>query len=193
MLVFQSIILGIVQGLAEFIPISSSAHLVIIPWLFGWNNPTLTSLTFDVALHLGTLLAVLVFFASDWARLIGAWFKSIFQFKIGDDPDRRMAWYLVLACIPGGISGVLLESKIGQAVSFRPDSEGLDALHGGSDRAAGAPFVARGQARDASARFWEDKGARCAVYRPCASFCRDSRRFEVRLYDHCRSRSGTRT
>jgi len=115
MLVFQSIILGIVQGLAEFIPISSSAHLVIIPWLFGWNNPALTSLTFDVALHLGTLLAVLVFFASDWARLAGAWFKSVFQFKIGDDPDRRMAWYLVLACVPGGISGVLLESKINQA------------------------------------------------------------------------------
>jgi undecaprenyl-diphosphatase len=124
MLVFQSIILGIVQGLAEFIPISSSAHLVIIPWLFGWNNPTLTSLTFDVALHLGTLLAVLVFFASDWARLIGAWFKSVFQFKIGDDPDRRMAWYLVLACIPGGISGVLLESKIGQAFHSDPIPKG---------------------------------------------------------------------
>lgn len=120
MLILQSVILGIVQGLAEFIPISSSAHLVIIPWLFGWNNPALTSLTFDVALHLGTLLAVLVFFASDWVRLVGAWFKSVFQFKIGNDPDRRMAWYLVLACIPGGVSGVLLESKISQAFHSDP-------------------------------------------------------------------------
>jgi len=120
MLVFQSIILGIVQGLAEFIPISSSAHLVIIPWLFGWTNPALTSLTFDVALHLGTLLAVLVFFAADWGRLIMAWFKSVVQFKIGDDPDRKMAWYIVLACIPGGIAGVLLESKIGDAFHSNP-------------------------------------------------------------------------
>ncbi len=124
MLYIQSIILGIVQGLSEFIPISSSAHLVIVPWLFGWTNPALTSLTFDVALHLGTLLAVLVFFAADWGRLIAAWFKSVAQFKIGDDPNRKMAWYIVLACIPGGISGVLLESKIGEAFHNNPIPKG---------------------------------------------------------------------
>ena len=112
MLIFQSIVLGIVQGLAEFIPVSSSAHLVIVPWLFGWRNPVLTGLTFDVSLHLGTLLAVLAFFAGDWVRLIKAWFASVAQRRIGDDPDRRMAWYLLFACIPGGISGVLLESRI---------------------------------------------------------------------------------
>jgi len=124
MLIVQSIVLGIVQGLAEFIPISSSAHLVIVPWLFGWTNPALTSLTFDVALHLGTLLAVLLFFASDWARLIAAWFKSIVQFRIGDDPDRRMAWFILLACVPGGISGVLLESKISEAFHSNPIPQG---------------------------------------------------------------------
>ena len=91
MLIIESIVLGIIQGLAEFIPISSSAHLIIVPWLFGWDNPALTSLTFDVALHLGTLLAVIVFFAPDWARLISDCSKSVIQFKIGDDPDRRMA------------------------------------------------------------------------------------------------------
>ncbi|HOE75989.1 MAG TPA: undecaprenyl-diphosphatase UppP [Rectinema sp.] len=120
MLIIESIVLGIIQGLAEFIPISSSAHLIIVPWLFGWDNPALTSLTFDVALHLGTLLAVIVFFAPDWARLISAWFKSVIQFKIGDDPDRRMAWYILLACIPGGISGLLLESKINEAFHSDP-------------------------------------------------------------------------
>lgn len=120
MLIIQSIILGMVQGLAEFIPISSSAHLIIIPWLFGWNNPALTSLTFDVALHLGTLLAVIVFFASDWARVISAWFKSVIQFKIGEDPDRLMAWYILLACIPGGVSGLLMESKINEAFHSNP-------------------------------------------------------------------------
>jgi len=124
MLIVQSIILGVVQGLAEFIPISSSAHLVIVPWLFGWDNPALTSLTFDIALHLGTLLAVLLFFASDWARLIRAWFKSVVQFKIGDDPDRRMAWFILLACIPGGISGLLLESKISEAFHSNPIPQG---------------------------------------------------------------------
>jgi undecaprenyl-diphosphatase len=110
--ILQAIILGIVQGVTEFIPISSSAHLIIIPWLFGWNNPALTSLTFDVALHLGTLLAVLVFFARDWIRLIVAWVASVRERKIGSDPDRRMAWFVVIGTIPGGIAGVLFESKI---------------------------------------------------------------------------------
>ena len=74
MVVIEAIILGIVQGLTEFIPISSSAHLIIIPWLFNWNDPALTSLPFDVALHMGTLVAVLAFFADDWVRLFDASF-----------------------------------------------------------------------------------------------------------------------
>jgi len=110
--ILQAIILGIVQGLTEFIPISSSAHLVIIPWLFQWTDPALESLTFDVALHLGTLLALLVFFAADWVRLIRAGIASIVERKIGSDLDRRLAWLLVIGCIPGGIAGALLESKI---------------------------------------------------------------------------------
>ena len=112
MTILQAIILGIVQGLTEFIPISSSAHLVIVPWLFRWTDPALESLTFDVALHLGTLLALLVFFAADWVRLIRAGIASIVERKVGSDLDRRLAWLLVIGCIPGGIAGVLLESKI---------------------------------------------------------------------------------
>jgi undecaprenyl-diphosphatase len=112
MLILQAIILGIVQGLTEFIPVSSSAHLIIVPWLFGWTDPTLTSLTFDVALHMGTLLAIIVFFAQDWWRLIQAAWISLKERKIGADQDRRLAWLLVVATIPGGIAGVLGESKI---------------------------------------------------------------------------------
>ena len=112
MTILQALILGIVQGLTEFIPISSSAHLIIVPWLFGWKDPVLTSLSFDVALHLGTLVAVLWFFASDWARLIRAGVASLVERKIGRDPDRKLAWLLVIGCIPGGIAGVLGESKI---------------------------------------------------------------------------------
>jgi|WetSurMetagenome_2_1015567.scaffolds.fasta_scaffold91086_1 undecaprenyl-diphosphatase len=117
--ILQAIILGIIQGATEFIPISSSAHLIIVPWLFGWTNPALTSLTFDVSLHMGTLIAVLVFFASDWIRLIRCWFVSIKERKIGDDPDRKMAWFVVLGTIPGAIAGVLLESKI-EALFHQP-------------------------------------------------------------------------
>src|SRR5258708_623294 len=112
MLILQAVILGLVQGLTEFIPVSSSAHLIIVPWLFGWTDPALTSLPFDIALHLGTLIAVLSFFAKDWARLLQAGAASIAERRIGHDPDRRLAWLLVIACIPGGVAGVLFESKI---------------------------------------------------------------------------------
>lgn len=111
--ILQAIVLGIVQGLTEFIPISSSAHLILVPWLFQWNDPALTSLPFDVALHMGTLIAVIGFFWGDWSRLIRAGVASVRERKIGDDPNRRLAWLILLACIPGGIAGVLLESKIG--------------------------------------------------------------------------------
>ncbi|MGA2505540.1 MAG: undecaprenyl-diphosphatase UppP [Anaerolineales bacterium] len=112
--ILQAIILGIIQGLTEYIPISSSAHLIIVPWLFGWHDLALTSLPFDVALHLGTLVAVVWFFAADWVNLIRAGLTSLVERKIGDDPDRKLLWLLVIGCIPGGIAGVLAESKIDQ-------------------------------------------------------------------------------
>jgi undecaprenyl-diphosphatase len=111
-LIFQAIILGIVQGVAEFAPISSSAHLIIVPWLFGWTNPVLSGLAFDVALHLGTLSAVVIYFWSDLWRLLGAAIASITQFKIGSDPDRKLAWLIVLATIPAVFAGFFLEDTI---------------------------------------------------------------------------------
>ncbi len=117
----QAVILGIIQGLTEFIPISSSAHLIIVPWVFNWNDPALESLTFDVALHLGTLVALLAFFWSDWVRLIKAGFASIVERSIGDNVDRKLAWYLAIGTIPGGIIGLLFEHRIEEL--FHP-SEG---------------------------------------------------------------------
>lgn len=108
----HAVILGIVQGLTEFIPISSSAHLIIVPWVFGWSDPALESLSFDVALHLGTLVALIAYFWEDWARYIKAGIQSIGERKIGDNFDRKMAWYLVIGTIPGGIVGLLFEKKI---------------------------------------------------------------------------------
>jgi undecaprenyl-diphosphatase len=83
-----------------------------VPWLFGWTDAALTSLPFDVAPHLGTLIAVLVYFANDWRQLIRAAWSSIVERNVSQDPNRRLAWLLIIACIPGGIAGVLLESKI---------------------------------------------------------------------------------
>ena len=88
MTIIQAIILGMVQGLTEFVPISSSAHLVIVPWLFNWRDP---GLAFDIALHLGTLTALLWVFWADWLRLVRAGFASIVERKIGNDSDRRLA------------------------------------------------------------------------------------------------------
>jgi undecaprenyl-diphosphatase len=95
--------------LTEFIPVSSSAHLIVIPWLLRWSDP---GIAFDVALHLGTLLALLWFFRADWIRVIRAGVKSIGQRKIGEDIDRRLFWFLVIGTIPGAIAGYLGESKI---------------------------------------------------------------------------------
>lgn len=107
MLLWQSVLLGIVQGLGEFLPISSSAHLVIVPWLFNFEDP---GLTFDVALHFGTLIAVLVYFWKDWVLLFKAAFNSLF--KKNNRPytqEEKLFWYLVFASVPGAVIGYLLE------------------------------------------------------------------------------------
>jgi undecaprenyl-diphosphatase len=108
----QALILGIIQGLTEFLPISSSAHLIIVPWLFGWQNRAITSVEFDVALHMGTLIAVLAYFWADWRRLIAAFFRSLSERRIGADPDRRLVWLIVLGTIPAAVAGLLAEDAI---------------------------------------------------------------------------------
>lgn len=122
-LIIQAIVLGVVQGLTEFLPISSSAHLILVPWLLGWNDPVISSLPFDVALHIGTLIAVLSYFAADWVRLIRAGAQSIVERKIGNDPDRRLAWLIVIGTIPGAVVGGLAESKVEEV--FHAPNTGL--------------------------------------------------------------------
>jgi undecaprenyl-diphosphatase len=102
MTLLQAVVYGLVQGFGEFLPISSSAHLVLVPWFFGWSDP---GLTFDIALHVGTLIAVVAYFWKDWWRLI---IKGFSQARSGEG---RLFWYLVIATIPGGIGGLLLEKK----------------------------------------------------------------------------------
>ncbi len=105
--IIQAIVLGIVQGIGEFLPISSSAHLVLIPYLFGWGE---SGLAFDVALHFGTLLAVLVIFFKDWWNLfIGAVNKIT---KKKDSTENKMFWYLIIATVPGALVGFILDDII---------------------------------------------------------------------------------
>jgi undecaprenyl-diphosphatase len=111
-ILFQALIMGIVQGLTEFLPISSSGHLIIVPFLFGWTDPFIDSLAFSVMLHIGTLAALLVYFRADWVRLVPAGFAAIRDRSFRDDPDRHLAWILVAATIPAAIAGFLLSDVI---------------------------------------------------------------------------------
>ncbi len=106
--IFHVIALGIVQGLTEFLPISSTAHLHLVTWLLGWDTE---SLTFDIMLHLGTLIAVLVYFFRDWLQIIG----QAFGMRAGHDEElkqnRALLWLLAIGSVPVGVAGFLFEKK----------------------------------------------------------------------------------
>lgn len=97
----HAIVLGAVQGLTEFLPVSSSAHLVLIPWLLGWDDP---GLAFDVALHLGTLLALLIYYRREWVGMVASLMGN-------DPPRRRLLLLLIVASVPGTIIGLLFEKQ----------------------------------------------------------------------------------
>jgi undecaprenyl-diphosphatase len=109
----QAIVLGILQGLTEFLPVSSSAHLIVVPWILGWDDG---GLTFDVALHVGTLAAVILFFFRDWVQII----TQALGFGTGSDPalskNRGLLWLLIVGTIPGGIAGLLFEKQADAAL-----------------------------------------------------------------------------
>jgi len=105
MTVFQAIFLGIIQGLTEFLPISSSAHLNIMPWLFGWQE---IPESFDIALHFGTLLAICIYFFKDWINLFIGGYKKVV--KKEDSSDGRIFWYIVISTIPTGILSLVLDA-----------------------------------------------------------------------------------
>jgi len=107
MSIFQALIYGIIQGVTEFLPISSTAHLNILPLLLHWKDPSaIYGGAFDVSLHLGTALAVILFFLRDWIRLIAGGFTS------PKSKDGRLFWYIVAATVPGAIFGVLLDKYV---------------------------------------------------------------------------------
>ena len=113
---WQALVLGIVQGLTELLPISSSGHLILVPWLADWEylqTHEEFNQTFDVALHVGTLVAVVAYFRWDLARLVAAWVASVRRREIAT-PDERIAWFVVVATIPAAVIGALAEDLIAE-------------------------------------------------------------------------------
>ncbi len=105
----EAVVLGIVQGLTEFLPISSTAHLRIVPELLGWSDP---GAAFSAVIQLGTVAAVIIYFAKDVGRLAVAFFQSIAHRSPFESPDSRLAWFVVIGTIPVGVAGVLFKKSI---------------------------------------------------------------------------------
>jgi undecaprenyl-diphosphatase len=109
---FQALVMGVVQGLTEFLPVSSSGHLIIVPYLLGWTDPFIDSLAFSVMLHMGTLAALLIYFWRDWVRLVPAGLAAVRDRSFRDDADRRLAWLLAVSAVPAAIVGLLFNDFI---------------------------------------------------------------------------------
>ena len=109
MSVLEAIVLGIVQGLTEFLPISSSAHLRIVPELFGWDDP---GASFTAVIQLGTMAAVVIYFWGDLWRIAGAWLASLREPSRRGELDARMGWYLIVATVPIVIFGLAFSDQI---------------------------------------------------------------------------------
>jgi undecaprenyl-diphosphatase len=111
--IFQAIVLGITQGATEFAPVSSSGHLILVPWLFDWSivNDVALNKTFDVALHMGTLIGAIVYFRKDLWRYLRAWVVSV-RHRAIDTQDQRLAWAIVVGTIPGAVIGAVFEDPI---------------------------------------------------------------------------------
>ena len=119
--IWHAVVLGVVQGLSEFLPISSSGHLILVPWLFGWDELTGAAnadlnRTFDVALHVGTLLGVVLYFRTELVRLAKAAWTSLRRRSIRE-PDERLAWMLALSALPGATVGAVLEATVADHLS----------------------------------------------------------------------------
>lgn len=154
--IIHAVVLGLVQGLSEFLPISSSGHLQLVPWLFGWNDfdDPGTHKAFDVALHLGTLVAAIVYLRADVVRYVGAGVDLVVHRRRPPSVDGRVAWLLVLSTIPAAAIGAVFEESIdehlGTPTIIAISLIVFGVLLGVADRAAGRRDVDRFSLRDAA-------------------------------------------
>ena len=152
--IYQAIILGIVQGLSEFLPISSSGHLLLVPWLAGWQelDPSIKK-SFDVALHLGTLVAVVGYFRRDVTTYVVEGTKLVFARKVPPTADGKLAWLFVLATLPAAAVGALFEdqidSRLGTPTLIAISLIGFGILLAIADHTTGRREVGEFRARDA--------------------------------------------
>lgn len=153
MTLFQSFLLGIVQGLTEFLPISSSAHLVLVPFWLGWQIPEDQAFVFDVLVQMGTLLAVIIYFWQDLVQIVIHFVQGIVHREPFADADARMGWYLILATIPAGIFGLAIKSKVEAAFSSPVATAGLLLIT--TALLIGAELFSR-QKRDLGSLTWRD-------------------------------------
>ncbi|MGH2621535.1 MAG: undecaprenyl-diphosphate phosphatase [Anaerolineales bacterium] len=122
---YQALILGVVQGASEFLPISSSAHLVLVPWLLGWQLEPHAFFIFSVSVHWGTLAAVVVILRGDLLRFGRAALRALVHRSLLETPDATLGWLLVLATLPGALAGIVLGGLVEQAFSNPPVVAGL--------------------------------------------------------------------
>ena len=109
---FQALVLGIVQGLTEFLPVSSSAHLVLVPWALGWDLQPEAAFVFDVLVQLGTLVAVVIYFWPDLMHMLRSTLRAAITRRWTDDADLRLTWLVVLGTIPAVVAGLLLKPAV---------------------------------------------------------------------------------
>lgn len=113
----QAFVLGVIQGATEFLPISSSGHLVLVPWLAGWRLDPRAALVFDVLVHWGTLLAVVIYFWPDLVTMASAWFDGLKQRRPFEDPAARLAWLVLVGSVPAAIAGITLEDLVSETIT----------------------------------------------------------------------------
>lgn len=155
--ILHAIVLGLVQGLSEFLPISSSGHLLLVPWLFDWNDfdDESTEKAFDVALHIGTLIAAIAYFRHDLVSYVRAGFRTVFHRDEPMTTEGRVAWLLLLSTVPAAAVGAVLEDVIDENLGT-PGIIAVSLILGGlllavADRTTGQRKIEGYRARDAIA------------------------------------------